>query len=165
MRKHWRYLVYLLRHKWFVLVAGVKIGAPLWRLIIHDWSKFLPSEWFPYVEYFYGDWTKRAEKLESDTLIYEAFNVAWLKHQHRNAHHWQHWVLRQDSGNIEYLEVPLPTVREMVADWSGAGRAITGKWDVTSWYLKMHLSILLHPQTRKEVESILGCMTEDIRDY
>ena len=33
MRKHWLYLKYLMRHKWFVFVAGLRTGAPLWRLI------------------------------------------------------------------------------------------------------------------------------------
>jgi hypothetical protein len=47
------------RHKWFVLLAGLKTGAPLWRLIIHDWSKFTPAERGPYVRPFYGP--KRAD--------------------------------------------------------------------------------------------------------
>ena len=28
--------------------------VPLWQAIIHDWTKFLPCEWFPYVQRFYG---------------------------------------------------------------------------------------------------------------
>jgi hypothetical protein len=42
---HWRYLRYLCRHKWFVAVAGLHLGVGLWRLLIHDYSKFFPSEW------------------------------------------------------------------------------------------------------------------------
>jgi hypothetical protein len=52
--KHLRYLSYVVCHKWFVFVAGLKTGAPFWRLLIHDWSKFMPSEWRPYVLSFYG---------------------------------------------------------------------------------------------------------------
>ncbi len=55
MNKHWQYLKYVVRHKWFVLGAGRKLGVPLHRLILHDWTKFLPREWFPYVNEFYGD--------------------------------------------------------------------------------------------------------------
>src|SRR5437868_1583323 len=105
MGKHWKYAVYLARHKWFVFVAGLRTKAPLWRLIIHDWSKFLPCEWFPYVEYFYGE-KVRLQKEEWDDSrywplaqkYYDAFDRAWIHHQHRNPHHWQHWVLREDSG-------------------------------------------------------------------
>src|SRR5438445_12020655 len=105
---HWRYLKYLVRHKWFVFVAGLRIGGiPFWRLVIHDWSKFLPCEWFPYARSFYGGpWptlqeasvqcpgysgpTKQSVRLD--------FDRAWLHHQHFNPHHWQHWVLREDPG-------------------------------------------------------------------
>jgi len=36
------------------------------------------------------------------------------------------------------LEDPMPEhfVREMIADWCGAGRAITGEWEVLDWYEK-----------------------------
>jgi hypothetical protein len=131
MKAHLRYLSYVLRHKWFVLVAGVRWSeAPLWRLLIHDWSKFLPCEWVPYVRNFYrrGDWTK--------TYTDKQFNLAWLHHQHWNKHHYQHWILKQDSGPDLMLEMPAGYAREMLADWAGAGRAITGKWDLPTWFEK-----------------------------
>lgn len=52
--KHWKYLKYVVRHKWYVFLACRQLGVPLWQSIIHDWTKFLPREWFPYVRYFYG---------------------------------------------------------------------------------------------------------------
>lgn len=54
MKAHLHYASYVVRHKWFVFYAGLKIKAPLWRLVIHDWSKLTPAEWFPYVLRFYG---------------------------------------------------------------------------------------------------------------
>lgn len=50
MRPHLRYALYVARHKWFVLLAGRRTGAPLWRLLVHDWSKLTPAEWGAYVE-------------------------------------------------------------------------------------------------------------------
>ena len=47
LKPHLRYLGYVVRHKWFVFRAGLRTGAPLWRLVIHDWSKFTPAEWGP----------------------------------------------------------------------------------------------------------------------
>jgi hypothetical protein len=164
--KHFRYLKYLIRHKWFVFTAGLKTKAPLWRLVIHDWSKFLPVEWFPYVESFYGDGTRLRQKQktpvglmpsEAITLkqIKSNFDRAWLHHQHWNKHHWQHWVLREDSGDTKILEMPVRFIREMVADWAGAGRGITGKWEVAQWYDKNKLRMGLHPATRLLVEQFL----------
>ncbi len=37
-----KYFLLIIKHKWFVLLAGIKIGCPLSRLLLHDMSKFLP---------------------------------------------------------------------------------------------------------------------------
>jgi hypothetical protein len=161
--KHLRYLKYLIVHKWFVMLACFRYGL-YWQGIVHDWSKFLPSEWVPYANYFYGPkrpevdeaslqgvlaieaW-KAESKCHSDTWRDE-FDRAWLLHQHRNPHHWQHWVLREDSGDTKVLQMPRKYALEMLADWEGAGRAITGKKDLITWYTKNRSKIMLHPETR-----------------
>lgn len=146
-KAHLRYASYVARHKWFVFIAGRRTGAPLWRLLIHDWSKMSVAEWKPYVDSFYGP--------ERTPAVRAAFDAAWLHHQHRNPHHWQHWVLSQDDGEIKKIEIPEALVREMVADWMGAGRVITGYWDVHTWYLKNYGVIKLHSATRDLVNSII----------
>lgn len=167
MKAHFQYASYVARHKWFVFLAGRKTGAPLWRLLIHDWSKLTPAEWFPYVQKFYGlpaD-AYRARRLSNPLTKAPrghefrepgAFDAAWLHHQHRNPHHWQHWLLREDDGPTIALEMPPKLVREMVADWMGAGRAITGKWEVGSWYEANREKIVLAPDTRLLVELLVG---------
>jgi hypothetical protein len=158
MNAHLRYLRYVLRHKWFVLVAGLRTGAPLWRLLIHDWSKFLPSEWFAYVRMFYGP--KVAGDPRGASASYNPganapFDRAWLHHVHLNPHHWQHWLLKRDSGDLVALEMPENFVREMVADWMGAGRAQKGVWEVADWYAMNRDKMLLHDATRLLVESLV----------
>jgi hypothetical protein len=150
MKHHIQYLKYVLRHKWYVFRAGLVFGAPFWRLVVHDLSKFRPSEWFPYARYFY----KRG--YSDKTAGNRAFDRAWLLHQHRNDHHWQHHVLREDSGGAKYLPMSWAQVREMVADWAGAGRAITGNWiDVYTWHERNHHLMLMHPWTRARVEEVM----------
>ena len=152
MRKHLKYLSYVIRHKWFVFQQGRYLGVLLWQLIKHDWQKFTPEEWTPYVLSFYGEWkyNERPDWLVAD------FNRAWLHHQHYGPHHWQHWILREDSGNVIAIEMPEEFVREMVADWAGAGRAIAGKIDICNWYDKNREKMLLHPNTRQLVEILLS---------
>ena len=156
MMPHLRYLRYVLRHKWYVFLACRRLGVPLRQAILHDWSKFLPVEWFPYVRFFYGP-----RPIQRDaTGYYDAasvggdFDRAWLHHQHFNAHHWQHWVLRQDDGSFRALPMPERFAREMVADWIGAGRA-QGKPDVRGWYAANREKLLLDPATRSYVERLL----------
>jgi hypothetical protein len=170
MRKHFKYLDYVIRHKYFVFVAGLKTKAPLWRLLIHDWSKFMPSEWLPYTEFFYGDHHdfcyKCGEHVRRHDFLpckyyrtKDAFDRAWLHHLHLNPHHWQHWVLRMDSGDTLVLNMPEKLIREMVADWMGAGRAITGRWEAYDWYQKNKDKMQMTEDTRSMVE----CLLEEVR--
>ena len=207
--RHWSYLKYVARHKWFVWQASRRIGASPWLALVHDASKFRPSEWLPYARTFYGaDGSGQYDETP-------AFNAAWLLHQHRNPHHWQHWLLRPDKaacrrfllqedgqaeGNTRLVDTlannrcPIPALDllrerenpgayvcmlaclhhanadaglvamemprryalEMVADWMGAGRAITGRWECAEWYERNRDSIVLHPATRQAVESIIA---------
>ena len=187
MTAHWQYLKYVIRHKWFVFVAGLVVGAPLWRLIVHDWTKFLPRELGPYVMKFYGKaWRDRyvREGLTQlvlspagcpdsavamqyvavierrwDASVQRAFDVAWNHHQKAHAHHWQYWIRVNDNagpGQVAALAMSEPAVREMVADWMGAGRAISGKWEAQAWYDRTKDDKQLHPETRALAESILA---------
>lgn len=158
IRENWGNLKYIVRHKWFVFVAGRKLGVSLWRLLIHDWTKILPIEWRAYRTYFYGEWSSWDTNKRDAVSI--SFAHAWLRHIHWNKHHWQYWVVMDDPRGelgITYpLVMPEKYVREMVADWQGAGRAITGKWDAKNWYESKKGAIMLHPETRTLVESLLA---------
>lgn len=96
--KHLKYMGYVLRHKWFVLVECYRLGV-LWRGVVHDLSKLRWSEWWPYAWSFNGPWAYR----DRPQWLKDAFDRAWLCHQHRNPHHWQHWILRLDSPDATYL--------------------------------------------------------------
>ena len=159
MKPHLRYASYVARHKWFVFQAGLRTGAPLWRLVIHDWSKLTRAEWGPYVTKFYGNWGHADGLADADAIgarVNAAFDAAWLHHQHRNPHHWQYWRLKEDLGKEKLIEMPEHFIREMTADWMGAGRAITGKWEVASWYAKNREKIMLAPDTRLAVEALIA---------
>ncbi len=157
MKAHLKYARYILRHKWFVFLAACRLGIP-WLGVIHDLSKFLPSEWFPYVHYFYAD---KAPRRRDRTGYYKpnntgdaAFDAAWLYHARRNKHHWQWWVLVYDEGDIKPQPMPERYWREMIADWRGAGRA-QGTPDTKAWYMAHRDIIKLHPETRERVETVL----------
>lgn len=138
MKPHFQYLRYVLLHKWYVFVECCKVGI-IWQGLVHDLSKFSPTEWFPYVDQFYGS------KKSPD------FDQAWLHHQHHNPHHWQHWILNEDDGGALVLEMPIRYRKEMVCDWKGAGLAM-GKPDIAGWYKTNKDKILMGPETRKYVE-------------
>lgn len=164
--KHWKYLKYVLKHKWYVFRAGEIVRAPFWRLLIHDWTKFLPCEWFAYANYFYGNhpsWYDVTcvcgDSFKGTKEFWKTqFDKAWNHHQKHNKHHWQYWLLTNDSSSPKHQSLPMPEkyIREMVADWVGAGLAITGTMEVRTWYLNNKDSILLEDKTRERVEELIA---------
>jgi hypothetical protein len=141
IKRHAAYLRYLVRHKYYVYKYGRLAGVGFFRSLFHDWTKFLPCEWFPYAECFYEpDGSSRYAEGEK-------FVEAWNHHQKHNPHHWQYWIMTMDRGNEVILPMPMKYVREMVADWIGAGIAITGKFDVVDWYSSHRDNMRMHMGT------------------
>lgn len=159
-----KYIKSVIKHKWFVFLEACKLGVPLLG-IVHDMSKILPDEFIPYAKYDFSEFGKNEKSVQ------EPFDLAWLKHQRRNKHHWQYWLLINDSGwagkryksnlspavfvkQVEPLPMPERYIREMIADWKGAGRAY-GNSDTRGWYENNKSKIILHPETEKAVKVLL----------
>jgi hypothetical protein len=140
-----KHLRQLLAHKWHVFLAGLRTGAPLWRLIIHDWSKFTPAEFAPYARWYCDD---RARWSGIDKWAYERrYNRAWLHHVHHSPHHWNFHILPGYGGSQTVLDMSEPFVREMVADWMGASRTYTGSYEMGEWLKQTLPSITVSPLT------------------
>lgn len=135
MGKYLKYFKYLCKYKYYVMKECFRLGIPL-RGILHDMSKFRPTEFFISAEYFYGEkkpvrlcFHPQAFKYDVYTQddLQNHFDISWLKHQHRNKHHWQYWVLRYDNGKETCLDMPIVYIKEMIADWVGSGKLIHGE--------------------------------------
>lgn len=161
MSKHLQYARYIWRHVKHVRREGRKLGLGWGQLFRHDLSKLQPDEWFPYVEHFYGNsqGDRGFSYDRSHDLDDETFNLAWLKHVHRNPHHWQYWILHFDDGGYQALPMPDRYRKEMLADWRGAGAAL-GHPDTIAWYEKNKGKMELHPETREWIEYALKEMIQ-----
>lgn len=160
MIKYCKYLWYVIKHKWFVFIECYKLGIP-WLGIIHDWSKFRPSEFIPYTRHFFGGRKSGIEKGRDSTGYYKPydtgdkdFDFAWFLHQKRNKHHWQWWVFPLDKEGYKMLGMTQKYRKEMLADWKGAGRAQKTP-GVEVWYQKNKDKLQLHPSTRLWIEGML----------
>ncbi len=149
MKANLRYLSYVIRHKWWVGVAGRRLGVSWWDIIIHDLSKFRPDEWKPYVDWFYGGAAANWPEAES---LKRAFKHAVRLHKARNPHHVEYWV--NCAGDP--AEIPENRVRETVADWAGAGKAIKGRWEVRAFWDRAGPEMNLHPATRLRIEQLVS---------
>lgn len=125
MKRHVAYLKYVLRHKWYVFWAALRLGVPIWSALLHDWDKFAPDEWFPYARTFY---TPSGKKQYVESVD---FAHAWMKHQHRNKHHWQWWLwVDIPSHNCA---IPLPKSNYLVWDRGEAQRIIERNSGAETW--------------------------------
>ena len=156
--KHFRYLWYVTRHRWFVMVECFRVGL-YWRGLTHDLSKFSPSEWFAYADHFYG--TRMGTQRDS-TGYYKptdtgdlAFDLAWLHHANSNDHHWQWWCQPTDDDRLKTHCMSKTAVLEMVCDWRGASRAQGSKSTISEWYAANGQKMILHTATRGLVEDLL----------
>ena len=167
MKRYWMYLRYVVRHRWFVMLACFRRGL-LWRGLVHDWHKFLPSEFIPYARFFYNrDGTKR--QIRDKTGYYKpydtgdaAFDRAWVRHFQRTDHHPQSWCSPQEDGTVKVLDMSRRAVREMVCDWQGAGRAqgVENWCDVRPWYHANKDKLQLYQATRVRVELLIDYWPE-----
>lgn len=165
----WKYIKSLFAHKWYVFLAGLKTGVPIWRLIVHDWQKFSHWEFKAYAQNFFGDDDlnnretheafqkyKVTEAAPFGHFAKERFAYAWLHHENTAPHHWGYWIPR--SGKYTGpLPMPETYVREMVADWMGASRAYTGSWNMAEWLSKNgpRMEGKMHSQTVALIHDVL----------
>jgi len=138
-----RLITAVLLHKWYVFIAGRRLKAPFWNLVVHDLSEFSRAEFRHYARTFYGN--------GGDD---RGFAEAWWHHYFHNPHHWEYWVSRNPHmrGIPTAGTRPMPEVcvREMVADWFAAGKVYNRAWpdprDFT-WYHENKDRMQLHPLT------------------
>ena len=104
-----------------------------------DLSKFRLDEFEAYMFRFGVEWGGCPPQSVTD-----GFRRAWLRHQHRNPHHWEHWVLDPAKGDA--VEMDDSSMREMVADWRAMSRKFGN--DPAEWYSGRKDSIVLHDKTR-----------------
>ena len=114
--KHFKLITY---HRWLVFKLCCKIGEP-WRGLVHDLSKYSPTEFIESAKYYVGDHSPITEAKED-----KGYSEAWLHHKGRNKHHVEYWV---DTTAPEVTPViPYKYAAEMICDKIAAGMAYEGK--------------------------------------
>ena len=117
-----KHLKVVLIHKWYVGVECFRNGL-YWQGIVHDLSKFSPTEFGESARYFQGD----SSPVDASTKA-NGYSKAWLHHKGHNKHHWEYWTDFYD-GEAKGVPIPIEYVAEMACDMIGAGKAYNkGKW-------------------------------------
>lgn len=107
------------KHKWVVFKLCLKVGEP-WRGLVHDLSKYSPTEFFESIKYFNGKHSPI-----TDCKKENGYSKAWLHHKGRNKHHSEYWVDLEAPDKTPIM--PYPYVAEMLCDKLAAGIIYEGK--------------------------------------
>ena len=151
-----KHTVLVTKHKWWVFKLCCRIGLP-WRGLIHDLSKFSPTEFFEAVKYYQGNRSHIPIAREV-----EGYSKAWLHHKGRNKHHLEYWV---DSRTKIYAAIiPYKYLAEMACDKMAASIVYGGKqWTNSSqidYWMKHRNTTIVNPK----VDHFLTKLFEQVRD-
>lgn len=114
--KHFKLIT---KHKWVVFKLCCKIGIPK-RGMLHDLSKYSPTEFWEGVKYYAGTHSPITEAKKA-----RGYSNAWLHHKGINRHHSEYWVDNNAPDSTPIM--PFPYAAEMICDKMAAGIIYQGK--------------------------------------
>lgn len=127
-----------------------------WRGLVHDLSKFSPTEFWESVKYYSGTRSPIDACKEE-----KGYSLAWFHHRGRNKHHWEFWVDDFEKGMIP-KKMSFKYALEMICDFLGAGQAyqkdqftISSEYD---WWQKKKETAKIHPDTIALVDAFMDKM-------
>ena len=156
----WGHFRTITQHKLLVMKACFYVGLYKQGLL-HDLSKYSPSEFGVGCRYFQGTRSPNNAQREA-----EGCSTAWLHHKGRNKHHYEYWMdysTRPEDG-ICGMKMPDLYIYEMFLDRIAASKTYQkDKYTDCSpleYYEKGNSEQFLHPYTKKVLEKLLHMLAE-----
>lgn len=154
------------RHK--IEVAKGCFAVGLYRQgILHDLSKYTPTEFLVGARYYQGDRSPNNAERED-----RGFSSSWLHHKGRNLHHFEYWLdycTRPEigDGKMPFMPAKMPGryVAEMFMDRVAACKTYLGEnyteGAPLDYYSKGVTWKFLHPETRALLERLLHMLKDE----
>ncbi len=147
-------------HKKLVMELCFRLGL-YGQGIMHDLSKYSPTEFLVGAKYFQGNRSPNAAERED-----KGYTSAWLHHKGRNKHHIEYWIdYGLDEGSTMIgMKMPVRYVVEMFCDRVAASKTYKGSSykdsDPYNYYLRSKAHYIIHPQTAQLLEKMLKMLSE-----
>ncbi len=159
MRKFFGHLSTVIRHRHKVFVHCCKAGIP-WRGLMHDLSKFSPTEFVPGIKFFLG--TRSPNEAERAEL---GFSSAWMHHKGRNRHHFEYWTDYNSATKVvSPVRMPVKFVKEMFCDRVAASKIYQGKnyteQQPLDYFMRGKAMRNIHSETSELLEKWLVMLSE-----
>ena len=160
LKKIWGHFRTINHHK--NLVMGMCFRLGMYRQgLLHDLSKYSPTEFIPGCRYFQGNRSPNNAEREATGL-----SRAWLHHKGRNKHHLEYWIdynMGEGSPMIG-MKMPDKYVVEMFVDRIAASKNYAKDKYVDSYpyeyYKKGHGHLLIHPDSDELLAHMLRMLAE-----
>ena len=139
--KHWNVVRH---HRKYIRQYCFKAG--LYRQgLLHDLSKYHPTEFLESVKYFTGDHSPIDECKK-----HKGYSAAWMHHKSHNKHHREYWTDNYDRGTT-CIKMPWKYALECFCDYLGAGKAYNNGIDdwrkEIKWWTSNRSNMKIHPDT------------------
>lgn len=164
LRGHWHTIN---AHKMMVTKHMFRVG--LYRQgLMHDLSKYMPSEFWPGVKYYQGNRSPNNAQREE-----EGCSGAWLHHKGRNKHHYEYWidysVESAKRGEMVGMKMPVNYIVEMFCDRVAASKIYNKEnykdSDSLDYFLKGRGHYIMHPDTDALLYKLLKMLADKGEDY
>ncbi|WP_286152361.1 DUF5662 family protein [Sporofaciens musculi] len=161
--KAWQHFRTINHHRFLVMKGCFKVG--LYRQgLLHDLSKYSPSEFLVGCRYYQG--TRSPNNAEREEIGYSR---AWLHHKGRNRHHYEYWIdySTNPKEGIIGMKMPVRYVIEMFIDRIAAAKTYRGSKYTDSYPLEYYekgaarLGRMVHPETAQLLHSLLKMLARD----
>lgn len=154
-----RHFLTITKHRHQVIKHCFKAGI-LWRGIVHDLSKYSPSEFIVGAKYYQG--TRSPNEAEREDIGY---SKAWIHHKGRNKHHFEYWTdYNIKTKKIEPVKMPKKYVIEMFCDRIAASKIYLGDKYIDrnplDYYLNAKERMFIDKETSEELEFLLRMLYE-----
>ncbi len=154
----------VLKHRHMVMRNCFKAGI-FWQGLLHDLSKFSPTEFIPGVLYFQGNRSPNEQEREET-----GYSKAWMHHKGRNKHHFEYWTdYSMKTKRMEPVRMPDKYLFEMFCDRVAASK-IYNKDKYTDqcpldYFLWAKPNRIIETTTRERLEFLLRMLAEKGEDY
>ena len=157
--KAWRHFLTITKHRMLVLDGCFRVGL-YWQGLVHDLSKYSPTEFWNGARYFQG--TRSPNTAEREL---KGYSEAWIHHKGRNRHHYEYWTdMNLQTRNYEPVPMPRKYLVEMVMDRRAACMIYQGKAykpaSALEYFDKSREKTLMHSQTRQELSFLLTMLRD-----
>jgi hypothetical protein len=155
----WNHFWTITRHRHQVIRNCFRAGIP-WRGLMHDLSKYSPSEFWVGAKYYQGN--RSPNEGERDAYGY---SLAWMHHKGRNRHHFEYWSdYNPATRTVCPVKMPIRFVIEMFCDRVAASK-IYQKTRYTDrsaldYFLNGKSRRAIHPETSALLETLLTMLAE-----